>query len=407
MTKSNVLYVESNVDGTIGGSYFSLYYLISTIDKSKFKPVVVFYRNNKMMEKFRRAGCKVILFSKGSTLQISKIVDNRIRNRVLRLFLKFPLRFIQVTYNVLVDAILPTFKCRKIIKSEKIDIVHLNNTFLRPQEWIFAALVTKTRLIAHERGINIQIPLINRLLANAFDAIICISKAVKDNLKINCRINNYLHLVYNGLDPSEFLPTIEQDKIKSRIGLKDNDLVIGIVGNIKSWKGQDVAVRAMTHILVKYPNAKCLMIGASYQDGDSYTEKIESLIKQNHLRKNIIFTGYRQDVSNYVNVLDILLHTSVLPEPFGRVMLEGMALKKPIITVNIGAGPEIVTHKRTGLVIEPNDERALAEAVISILGNRSLARKMGEAGFARLENYFKISSNTSQTEEIYHSLLCD
>ena len=405
MSKYNVLYVESNVDGTVGGSYFSLLYLISTLDKKKYNPCVVFYRKNKILSRFIDAGFKVILFEKRSTVNLVKYIDiKNVKHLILRI-LSLPVRIIQIYFNVFIDVILPTFKCIKIIKSEKIDLVHLNNTILRPQEWILASLITHTKLVAHERGINTSIPLNSRLLAESFEAVICISKAVKNNLIRNCKISKRLHLVYNGLDPAKFKPTIEKEEIRRTIGLNDEDLVIGVVGNLKKWKGQDVVVRSIALIRKKFRNIKCLMIGSSLHELDTYSMKLQSLVQQKKLEENVIFLGYREDIQNYVNVLDILLHTSVFPEPFGRVMLEGMALSKPVITVDIGAGPEIVLHKKTGIVIKPNDERALSDAICFLLNNKSISKTMGLAGRERLQKHFHLHINTRMTELIYKNIL--
>jgi glycosyltransferase involved in cell wall biosynthesis len=405
MSKSNILYVESNVDGTIGGSYYSLFFLVSTIDKSKYNTSVVFYRKNPMIKNFTEIGCKVILFKKGETININRWLKNKIYNPIFSRILWIPLKFLQMISNLFIDAILPTFKCYYIIKSENIDIVHMNNTLQKPQEWIFAAIITKTKLVAHERGINTRISKISKLLAGSFDAVICISKAVIKNLENNCGLKKNLHLVYNALDPTQFQPNRNIHEIKKEIGLKREDFVVGVIGNVKAWKGQDVALRAIAIVKQKYTNVKCLIIGGSAKSADEYSLKINSIVQKNQLEKNVLFLDFRLDVKNYVNALDILLHTSVLPEPFGRVLLEGMALEKPVVTVSIGAGPEIVVHQETGLVIEPGNEHALANAIIFLYENRSISKKMGIAGRQRLEQNFKVDDNTKKTEEIYQKIL--
>ena len=127
-------------------------------------------------------------------------------------------------------------------------------------------------------------------------------------------------------------------------------------------------------------------------------------LRQN-LGKNIIITGYRQDIPDIINAIDVLIHTSVEPEPFGRVLLEGMSMRKPVITNNIGAGPEIIKNGKTGLIVESGNESALARAIITILGNSKLAKNMGENGRRRVQNNFHIRENVTQTELLYSRLI--
>lgn len=98
------------------------------------------------------------------------------------------------------------------------------------------------------------------------------------------------------------------------------------------------------------------------------------------------------------------MHTSVLPEPFGRVLLEGMALRKPIITPNIGAGPEIVVDRETGLIVKLGDVKDSTRAIISLLENPQKAEQMGKAGRARLEKHFHININVKKIVRIYTEL---
>jgi glycosyltransferase involved in cell wall biosynthesis len=118
----------------------------------------------------------------------------------------------------------------------------------------------------------------------------------------------------------------------------------------------------------------------------------------------IIFTGMRSDVPSVVNVLDVLIHASLDPEPFGRVLLEGMALNKPVITNDIGAGPEIVVDNQTGLVVKHGDSQELARAIQWILNNPKEAAEMGTRGRIRLEENFHIRKHIDRLETLYGSI---
>jgi glycosyltransferase involved in cell wall biosynthesis len=178
-------------------------------------------------------------------------------------------------------------------------------------------------------------------------------------------------------------------------------LTLGIVGNIKEWKGQETVVRSIAILRKTFPNVKCLLVGDT-SEGDRYYEKrIRDLIDRMGLSRHIIFTGYQRNVPDYINVMDILIHASINPEPFGRVLLEGMSLKKPLVGANGGAVPEIVEEGVSGLTFIPGDPEGLAAAISSIASDRGRMKRMGEMGYLRLMERFHIRQNLESTERIY------
>ena len=106
-----------------------------------------------------------------------------------------------------------------------------------------------------------------------------------------------------------------------------------------------------------------------------------------------------------MNLMDVVIHASVLPEPFGRVLIEAMALKKPLIGARAGAVPEIIINNKTGLTFQPDNASNLASCIISLLKDPDLARNMGAEGYTRLIETFSIQSNVQKTTAIYDSIL--
>jgi glycosyltransferase involved in cell wall biosynthesis len=119
----------------------------------------------------------------------------------------------------------------------------------------------------------------------------------------------------------------------------------------------------------------------------------------------VIITGFKRDVANYINGLSVQIHASIAPEPFGRVLLEGMALGKPLVASNGGAVPEIVVDRETGLVFEPGNAEELADRVATLLEDPPLASRYGAAGRARLESAFSIAHNAERTQALYDRVL--
>jgi glycosyltransferase involved in cell wall biosynthesis len=407
MVPKKILYVEQNTDGTIGGSYFSLLFLVEGLDKSRYSPVAAFYQENQLIPRYRNAGCKILLIKKRRTvdlLQAFPVLKNISKNKSKSIIIKTIL-ILQKIINYFINFIFPSFRCWYILLKEKIDLVHLNNTLLRPQEWILASLFTKTKVVAHERGINNKFPFQTFFWAKYLKAIICISDAVRINLLKYGFSEKKLFRIYNGLDPERFIAVKSREETLKEIGINENSPAVGIVGNIKYWKGQKIVVKAMEQVLKEFPNAKCILVGGVSDFDKEYINEIKEIIREDCLDGSIIFTGQRNDVPDLINSLSVLIHASILPEPFGRVLLEGMALKKPVITTNMGAGPEIVEDGKTGLIVPPEDEKSLAEAILSILRDPDKALTMGIEGRKRLEKYFHVSENIRKTEELYRGII--
>jgi len=408
MSRKKILYVESNTDGTVGGSHFSLLFLIEGLNKEIYEPIVAFYQKNYLIPRYERAGCKVIKMNKTGALNILEKypILKKVKMHTLhyRVIVK-PLIAIQKAINYLNTFIIPSAKCWRILTTEGIELVHLNNTISRPQEWILASIFAKTKVIAHERGINVMFPTQSIFWSRYLRAIICISDAVKSNL-IRKGINDIkLFRIYNGLDPEKFKVNRSREDVFAEFGISNGVPVIGIIGNIKRWKGQETVLYALKIVKEFMPHIRCMIIGDVAESDRYYLRKLEDIVKIENIEENIIFTGPRKDIPDLLNCMSLLIHASIEPEPFGRTLLEGMALRKPIISTNIGAPREIIIDGETGILVTPGKPEEIAWAIKRILSDNRLAEKMGEAGYKRLVKEFNIRKNVVSTESIYSVVL--
>ncbi|WKZ32633.1 MAG: glycosyltransferase family 4 protein [Thermodesulfobacteriota bacterium] len=408
MARKNILYVESSSDGTVGGSHFCLLDIIKRLDRTAYNPTVVFYNDNMLVPEFREAGCKVIILKKRRALNLLSRRSKDARDSLSGLA-SGPLLVIQKALNYMITFILPALSSWKVIVRERADLVHLNNTLVLSEHWILASLFTKARIIAHERGINTFFPPLTRSWGRFLRAVICISGAVLANLKKHGFPQTQLRMIYDGLDPYAFSARVSRGRqeVLSEFGIGPGSLVIGIIGNIKEWKGQKTVILAMKTVLKKYPDARCLIIGGlSDRASDSaYYESLLRTVREEGLGSSVVFTGQRSDVASIVNALDLVVHASIEPEPFGRVNLEGMALSKPVISTTLGAGPEIIVHGLTGYTVPPGEPEPLAQSILSLLGSPEQAARMGRAGRERLMEKFHISGNIRGIEAIYREVL--
>lgn len=387
--------VELNLDGTIGGSYFSLLYLVSGLNKKLYKPIVAFESPNTLVSRFNSVGID------------TRVMTPRIPMRAQSSWVRPLVRAFNFL-NAKMHSRKVVRRCLRLLHEENIGLLHLNNSVSSGLEWMKAAKKLGIPCITHERGLGKYFPRYSYQYGPQLAAVICISHAVRQNL-ITHRLGHLpIQVIYNGLDPDEMKITKAVDIIRGEYGIESTKYLIGMIGNIQQWKGQDVLIKAMSSLIKDFPELVCMLVGdiSPHDPSDiAYHQDLKELIKLHKLEKHILMTGFRVDIANHVNAFEILVHASVTPEPFGRVLLEGMALHKPIVASRAGGVEEIVNDGESGLLFEPGDHMDLADKLRRLLNSDSQRLEIGEAGFLRLKSHFGIAKNVTMTESVYRSIL--
>ena len=124
---------------------------------------------------------------------------------------------------------------------------------------------------------------------------------------------------------------------------------------------------------------KCLLVGGNSTHDRSYYEKLQDLCNSLNIESNVIFTGFQENAIDFMNTMDVVIHTSIEPEPFGIVNLEAMLLKKPMIATNMGGPSEIFVNKESGILVPPGDAERLTQETVALLRDKNLAKDIGEA----------------------------
>jgi glycosyltransferase involved in cell wall biosynthesis len=221
--------------------------------------------------------------------------------------------------------------------------------------------------------------------------VIAISQAVRQTLGDNSRVR----VVYDGTPlPAELSGTHHE---------RQN--VVGLVGRITPWKGQDIFLRAAAIVRRRFPQAKFQVIGAALFGERDYEQKLHQMVDSEGIADAVEFTGFRPDVADLIGRLDVLVHASKTGEPFGQVIIEGMAAGKPIIATRGGAVPEIVVEGKTGLIVPMGDAMKMADAIITLLSDPAEAAAMGRAGRERVAQHFTIERTAQGVQQIYDELL--
>lgn len=185
-------------------------------------------------------------------------------------------------------------------------------------------------------------------------------------------------VVHNGLDPSAFAdePTVRREALRAALGLGAGP-VIGVFSRLSRWKGQHVVLEALTAL----PGLQCLFVGeALFAPDQRYAAELQTTAARLGLDKRVRFLGFREDVSRLLGLCDVVVHSSIAAEPFGRVIVEGMLACRPVVATAAGGAFEILEEGITGRLIPPGDAPALVAAISALLCDSSAAAAMARRG---------------------------
>jgi len=250
--------------------------------------------------------------------------------------------------------------------------------------------------------------------------IIAISRAIQDQFD-----KRKTTLIYNGINPEEFKPNSEREAIRKKYGLNDEETIFTHIGQLYPAKGSFIFLKAAKLLIESGYNVRFFVVGGhSRNSANDFTTRMKSVVKHLLGHKNynykeelekfardsaiadrVIFTGYRDDVPNFISLSDAIVAPNLQAEGFGRVLIEAGALRKPAISTNIPPNPEIIMDGETGLPVEPNNPEVLAKAMISIINKPEEARKMGENGYQNVVNNFHINVTHSKIADLYEKIL--
>jgi glycosyltransferase involved in cell wall biosynthesis len=162
-------------------------------------------------------------------------------------------------------------------------------------------------------------------------------------------------------------------------------LTFGIVGRLAPWKGQDLFLRAFARAFPE-GDERAVVVGGALFGEDDYAAGLPALAGTLGIAQRVELRGHRPDVWDELSRIDVLVHASITPEPFGQVILEGMAAGVPVIAPRAGGPAEILEHGVTGLLYPPADVRGLAEAMRR-MGNPGLRERLRTAARQGLGPY--------------------
>lgn len=214
--------------------------------------------------------------------------------------------------------------------------------------------------------------------------------------------------IWNGLDVAQ-KPEHSPEEIhavrREYFKVKNNTLVIGLVGRINSWKGQQLLLKAFNIIAPKYPETKLVYLGSAPPNQEFFVQDLESKIAEFGLQDRVVIIPFQQNIWKFWDAIDIAVVPSTEPEPFGMVAIEAMMSRKPVVAANHGGLTEIVLPGETGFLFEPSNEHKLAQALEQLVNDAGMREIFGKAGRERAIQHFSLQEHVRQFEQVFSELI--
>lgn len=294
---------------------------------------------------------------------------------------------------------------RKIIetaKNEKIDIIHTNTAA------VLEGVLVKSRLkipqIWHIHEIIVKPQFVHKLLsviiAKNSNVTITVSEAVKKHLKNTVKFNN-INVIYNGVDNSEYNINHKTEYLRDEFRIPKDGIVVGMIGRVNSWKGQNDFLNAMEIVLESNDNVYAMLVGGVFEGEEWRIDELKKKINNIKNKDRIIMSDYRSDTKNIHALYDIFILPSTNPDPLPTVVLEAMASSTPVIGYRHGGVCEMIIENECGYLVNVGDIHSLAEAIIKLVNNEEKRKEFSNNALARQKEYFSLKSYVYNFEKLY------
>jgi glycosyltransferase involved in cell wall biosynthesis len=349
----------------------------------------------RMLRRFARDGHEVHVVLPESGPLIDLLMEEGIRVHIyeaLAIIDRTQLSSLRGVLAFLLNFPRSVFWLAALIRRHDFDVVHTNSSVL-PAPGL-AARLTGRRHLWHIREFFSDFPAFWRIyqcyMGMFSSRIIANSCATRDQFSASLR--EKCAVVYNGLDADAGSVNLHNAQ-RFRASLGSPKWLIGVVGRIK-WvrKGQEVLVKAAALLVEEFPDARYVIVGSCAPGNEDHLVRLRALIHEKGLEERIFFTGEVDDLRDIYAAFDLTVVPSVMPEPFGCVVVESMAAGTPVVGSRIGGIPEQIVDGTTGLLFHPGDEVDLSRALSKLMSDEGLRRRMAEASSRRFRETFSLDT---------------
>lgn len=403
MAIHSVLFVENSIG--LSGSTMSLCTLLNYLDPALFEAHIAVSQPEQAayLHRHLRRPTDTTIIAPARSLKQSRFVSavrgqlgphrRRLHRLVLRWASLLDLAVVTLPY---------TWRLYQYARNHNVSLIHQNNGFELGS--VILSRLLRIPLVAYQRGDEWNSRVV-RWLARGVRHYIANSVTTRGNLTALNIPAAKVSVIYPPLDLDALQVTRPAAATRASFGFDASHRTFGVLGMLLPWKGHTVFLAAAKRVFEKVPNARALIIGAAPGNRKEYEDELRSKAQHLGIAARVTFTGFRDDVPDMLQVLEVVAHTSVSPEPFGRVIAEAMAMRRPVVATCAGGPTEIIEDGCTGFLVPPNDADALADRVIALLEDRDLAERIAEAGCSEVRRRFDAQAHAKLVEQVYARVL--
>ena len=304
------------------------------------------------------------------------------------------------------------FKVARFIQRHEIALIH-THTVRTNLVGRLAARIAKVPVVTHVHSLPLYET--ENVLKNRFNHMvdgltrrwsthyICVSSSLRSRLVYEGIPAERIGVVHNGIELDRFCSDTDGTEARNKLGLDPKAKLIAMIALFRPLKGTESLIEALSHVIPECPDAYCLLVGGF--EREDYRRRVMELARGLKLKDRVIFLGFRENVSHILAATDIVVLPSLFGEGLPIAILEAMAMGRPVIATPVGGIPEIIRDGETGLLVEPRDSLALAEAITRLLQDPKRASELGLKAQSLVREEYGAESMVRKIERIYLGLM--
>lgn len=307
--------------------------------------------------------------------------------------------------------ILTAIKIKNYLADRKIDIIHVHKSQDISTAILLKKILKDGKVIFDQQMDSVfkKNDFFHRWIYKNLDAVICITESMKKNHLENTPLQSEkTFVVYNGTDLQRFNKKIDFDKkdFLEQNSIPANRLIIGTIARLDRLKNQKLLVEAASKLCTDFRNRiHFIIVGdeTNSKSGKYYKNELTNFIKEKELDNHFSIFGFSKEVEKFFSIIDIFVLTTK-KESFGLVLLEAMAMNKPVIASNRGGPPEIIDDGVNGFLFDPENIEELVAQLAKLISDEELRISMGEKSIEIVKNKFDLDKSVNKQLEIFNKI---
>jgi glycosyltransferase involved in cell wall biosynthesis len=291
------------------------------------------------------------------------------------------------------------WRLRRLMRTEAVDLVHTHSSI---DAWL-AGFAAKSLHLPVVRSRHVSIPVKRRwnfVYNSLCDRIISSGEAIREVLVAAGVDADKIVAIPAGVDTAQFHPAVSGTAVRRELGI--NGPVIGTVAMFRHAKGHRILLQAMPDILRGEPMAVFLWVGNGVG-----RDALQQGVAEAGIQAKVHMVGFREDIPACLAAMDVVVLPSIRSDGVPQVVIQALAMRKPVVASAVGGIPEVIQHQRTGVLVPPNDPQALADAVVRVLRDPQLAATWAQAGGQLIDAHYGLEQMIDRTAAVYTAVLVE